>query len=261
MKVLFVYLAEFNGDSDEGFVKIGYGLKDRDYSKIINVEKRKMLISKMSKRGKSTVTNINHFFDNNIEFVITPSPEKDELIFGRLSNYFVFDTNDKDKSHHKRRFTKIDTIPHSGTRSSGVILRNSETIAGLDKILNKFKKRGIPPKETEEGKLKIIEKHKTRERDGAFANEAKEYKLNISRKCEGCESDVAKDYHLEPKRFLELHHIDPLAKRQINWITTINDVLLLCPNCHTAIHRYMARPEYRNSKIRKGEFQQIKKNN
>jgi predicted HNH restriction endonuclease len=93
---------------------------------------------------------------------------------------------------------------------------------------------------------KIIEKWRMNrfiERSSKLVQDYKQ-KYIIGKKqqnCQGCEKDNAKQYGIEPINFLELHHINPLAGRKDieNSITKEQDVVLLCPNCHTAIHKMM----------------------
>jgi hypothetical protein len=91
---------------------------------------------------------------------------------------------------------------------------------------------------------KIIEKWRMNrfiERSSKLVQDYKQ-KYIIGKKqqnCQGCEKDNAKQYGIEPIYFLELHHINPLAGRKDieSSITREEDVVLLCPNCHTAIHK------------------------
>lgn len=57
--------------------------------------------------------------------------------------------------------------------------------------------------------------------------------------CEVCGFDFGKKYdHLdrEPTNCLVAHHLQPIGKRKRNSKTTLDDIALLCPNCHTAVH-------------------------
>jgi hypothetical protein len=91
---------------------------------------------------------------------------------------------------------------------------------------------------------KIIEKWRMNrfiERSSKLVQDYKQKYIieNNKRKCQGCEKDNAEQYGIEPINFLELHHINPLAGRKDieSSITREEDVVLLCPNCHTAIHK------------------------
>jgi len=55
-------------------------------------------------------------------------------------------------------------------------------------------------------------------------------------KCEACDFDFGKKYGGRGQGFIECHHVEPLhvtGERP----TTINDLALLCSNCHRMIHR------------------------
>ena len=92
-----------------------------------------------------------------------------------------------------------------------------------------------------EGKVREeLRIHKSIERDKKFVQNYKQ-KYQHVRFCEACEFDPSTKYKLQHYEFLELHHLKPLSLRKgsKNTITKEEDVVLLCPNCHHAIHRYM----------------------
>jgi predicted HNH restriction endonuclease len=68
------------------------------------------------------------------------------------------------------------------------------------------------------------------------------YKYAGVKKCLVCKLDPQEVYKIEAIKFLELHHITSLNSRKslTNSITSEKDVVLLCPNCHTAIHKSMS---------------------
>jgi 5-methylcytosine-specific restriction endonuclease McrA len=56
--------------------------------------------------------------------------------------------------------------------------------------------------------------------------------------CDACGEDMAKKYQID---LLEVHHIVPLSSENRPKITKLSDLALLCPSCHRAIHKIMAR--------------------
>ncbi len=104
-----------------------------------------------------------------------------------------------------------------------------------------------------EGKLKEQWKlHRYIERDYRLVYEYKKRHVNADTKCAGCLKTCA-DYYKEikPINFFELHHLVPLAERKAveSSITQGKDVILLCPNCHTAIHRLLIKNKLKEMSI------------
>lgn len=92
---------------------------------------------------------------------------------------------------------------------------------------------------------KAFKEHLVRERDTKFRNKYRKLMKHVIN-CPGCSLDANKKYNLKnPNRFLEMHHIEPLKHRKKSSITTVNDVILLCPSCHRAIHRMMSENDER----------------
>lgn len=92
-----------------------------------------------------------------------------------------------------------------------------------------------------EGKTKSnLKIHKITERDIKFVLNYKKKNKNI-KDCPGCGLKPMKAFGIKAINFFDLHHITPLVSRRsdVNTITSENDVVLLCPNCHRLIHKLM----------------------
>lgn len=81
--------------------------------------------------------------------------------------------------------------------------------------------------------------HKTRERDPALAKEKKgrfreEYGFLA---CEVCGWRGEDHYGPLGSDLLEVHHTRPLSEMKRGEVTRVEDLMLLCPNCHRAVHR------------------------
>jgi 5-methylcytosine-specific restriction protein A len=90
----------------------------------------------------------------------------------------------------------------------------------------------------EEGAAELKE-HLVRERDVALA-EAKRRDVLKSRgrlACEACGFNFAVVYGEVGAGFCEVHHLTPLAMRSGNETTSLDDLAILCSNCHSIIHR------------------------
>jgi len=88
----------------------------------------------------------------------------------------------------------------------------------------------------QEGKW-ILTKHYRRERSPALRKKKLKEQLNDRgfNYCEACNQDGS-IYNCEPEKILEVHHTVPLHKSHSEVETKLNDLLILCANCHKAIH-------------------------
>ncbi|MDD3839391.1 MAG: HNH endonuclease [Clostridia bacterium] len=55
--------------------------------------------------------------------------------------------------------------------------------------------------------------------------------------CEVCGFDFYKVYGKLGEDFIEAHHIKPVSEMKDNEKTDINDIVMVCSNCHSMIHR------------------------
>ena len=81
--------------------------------------------------------------------------------------------------------------------------------------------------------------HKVRERDRKIiiAKKKQVLKETGELRCEACSFDFVQTYGKLGEGFIECHHIIPLSNFQINKETNLNDLALLCSNCHRMIHK------------------------
>jgi hypothetical protein len=87
----------------------------------------------------------------------------------------------------------------------------------------------------QEGKTKLVTLSK-RERDRNLRVIALAERGTV---CEICGFDFAETYGDFAKNCVEVHHIEALAGAGREGITTtLEDVLVVCPNCHSALHQY-----------------------
>lgn len=87
----------------------------------------------------------------------------------------------------------------------------------------------------------IYKLHKFRERDPNINKKKKEkyFKEHGKLECEVCGFDFYKVYGEIGKGFIECHHKKPLSDIESEVITSINDLALVCSNCHRMLHREM----------------------
>lgn len=89
-----------------------------------------------------------------------------------------------------------------------------------------------------EGKKKL-RTHICRERNYKVIKEAKKrYKNKLGKlTCQICEFDFEKVYGEIGKDFIEGHHIIPVSELKEGDRTKVEDIILVCSNCHKMLHR------------------------
>jgi len=89
-----------------------------------------------------------------------------------------------------------------------------------------------------EGNLKLV-KHLYRERNQKIIKLKKNYVLRSKGKldCEVCGFNFENNYGLLGKEFCEVHHKNAIANYDGEDITTIDDLAILCSNCHRMLHK------------------------
>jgi 5-methylcytosine-specific restriction protein A len=115
------------------------------------------------------------------------------------------------------------------------ILNNPELSNEVSKIENDETSETDSVKE---GQV-LYKLHKVRERNRKIV-EAKKRKVLKDKgelKCEACSFDFEKIYGGMGKGYIECHHLTPLSNFQVNKDTRLDDLALLCSNCHRMIHR------------------------
>lgn len=81
--------------------------------------------------------------------------------------------------------------------------------------------------------------HKFRERDRRIVKRKKEQVMDEFRRlaCESCEFDFERAYRERGQGFIECHHNVPLSSIEVERTTRLEDLSLICSNCHRMIHR------------------------
>jgi len=89
-----------------------------------------------------------------------------------------------------------------------------------------------------EGKEKY-KQHRYRERDGKIVKRAKAQRLAMTGKleCDVCLLDFARRYGERGKGFIEAHHKLPVSQLDGKKRTKLEDLALVCSNCHRMLHR------------------------
>ena len=89
-----------------------------------------------------------------------------------------------------------------------------------------------------EGKL-LLKKHLQRERNPKLISTAKKFFIAKHGHlfCEVCGFDFKEKYGEIGENFIEAHHVKPISEMSDGDITKIEDIIMVCSNCHSMIHR------------------------
>lgn len=123
------------------------------------------------------------------------------------------------------------------------LARIAETIKLAIQSVKEEKAQYIPTKyeyeeEFPEGKV-LTRLHKQKERNRKATEEKKKRVLSERQKleCEACGFDFAKVYGNLGYGFAECHHTIPIAKLEPHHKTKLEDLAIICSNCHRMVHR------------------------
>lgn len=92
--------------------------------------------------------------------------------------------------------------------------------------------------EFSEGKV-ALKKHLVRERNYQLIKKAKNIFLEThgSLYCEICGFNFKKTYGELGEEFIEAHHVKPVSQMNDDECTKISDIIMVCSNCHSMLHR------------------------
>jgi 5-methylcytosine-specific restriction protein A len=115
------------------------------------------------------------------------------------------------------------------------IVRNPELSGEISKI---EEDETSEPDSIQEGQI-LYKLHKVRERDRRIVDSKKKKVLKEKGEltCEACGFDFEKVYGSLGKGYIECHHLIPLSNFDSKKETKMEDLALLCSNCHRMIHK------------------------
>lgn len=89
-----------------------------------------------------------------------------------------------------------------------------------------------------EGEWRLVA-HLEQERNTALSTAKKKAVLSATGRlrCEACSFDFLELYGALGDGFCEVHHVRPLSERAAGLETSLEDLAVLCSNCHSIIHR------------------------
>jgi len=160
-------------------------------------------------------------------------------VYMKMCNFLRFDPGYKGKG--LERGSKLEEVVWNEFHNDKNKLHNiaQSIISGV-----KFEKEEVSisisideEEEFPEGRV-LYRIHKQRERNNNVVKKKKQIALDANKlKCEICEFDFYKIYGDLGKGFIECHHIIPISNYKENAKTKLNDLVLVCSNCHRMLHR------------------------
>jgi 5-methylcytosine-specific restriction enzyme A len=114
---------------------------------------------------------------------------------------------------------------------------------------NRYSGANLTHEEIIEGR-RLLKLHKFRERKRRIVNRKKESVLKATGLllCEACSFDFAAVYGKLGEGFAECHHRLPLAESDAEAPTRLEDLAIVCANCHRMLHR--SRPMMKVEELR-----------
>jgi len=137
-----------------------------------------------------------------------------------------------------RRYPEVHWTPQaSGTRIPERVGRDLELrLSRLERDSLRFSEEDEVS--SPEGR-QLRRQHLTRERDPRLVAAKKERARRLTGEltCEVCGFDFEERYGDIGAGFMECHHILPLAQTRRTRVTQLDDLALVCANCHRMLHR------------------------
>ncbi|HWB93721.1 MAG TPA: HNH endonuclease [Puia sp.] len=162
----------------------------------------------------------------------------------KLSNFLPFDENYKGKGldHNskldKELFQEFRTQKprlHKIAQQIKLVVSNSDLKELIEAIEEDDESRDDS---VLEGQI-LYRLHKVRERERKIVQRKKDQALAQSGKliCEACEFVFADFYGPLGVGFIECHHRVPLSQFKVEKRTALDDLALVCSNCHRMLHK------------------------
>jgi 5-methylcytosine-specific restriction enzyme A len=160
-------------------------------------------------------------------------------VYSKMSNFLWLDSNYPGKG--RENGSKLDEIVWNEFHNDKTKLHNiAKSILSGTTAESEVTLQPIDHDEEEEfpeGKI-LYRVHKSRERNGRLIKKKKQIAIqNDKLSCEICNFDFYKTYGEFGKGFIECHHTVPVSEYQNNTTTKLNDLILVCSNCHRMLHR------------------------
>lgn len=131
----------------------------------------------------------------------------------------------------------INAIDEDASRAELITVEISEGLLNLSD-LEELKQ--LPRRTFQEGKKRLIQHVRTeRTRNSSLVREAKNlFREKYSKLyCEVCSFDFEVKYGQRGKDYIEAHHKTPISELEEETELTVDDLAMVCSNCHRMLHR------------------------
>lgn len=162
----------------------------------------------------------------------------------KLSNFTALDVKNESKGLtsysqlDKKTFFEFNENIEELKKISTLILESINNEEIINKLYAIEDELDNCVKESFEGEI-IYKLHKVRERDSKLSESKKKLVFEETGKlvCEICEFDFYQKYGDLGKGFIECHHTKQLSTYDTRQKTKLEDLALVCSNCHRMLHR------------------------
>ncbi|GJM29232.1 MAG: hypothetical protein DHS20C17_18670 [Cyclobacteriaceae bacterium] len=158
----------------------------------------------------------------------------------KLSNFLALDPNYEGTG--MQAHSKLDQELFNKYSNNRELLkrlaRNIISTTSDFELRDQLKHIDLEDEEVQEGEV-IYKLHRYRERNSRINKKKKDLTLTRygSLECEVCGFDFFKIYGERGKGYIECHHRVPLSNLDPGTKTTLDDLALVCANCHRILHR------------------------
>jgi 5-methylcytosine-specific restriction protein A len=161
----------------------------------------------------------------------------------KLSNFLAIDDSQRQKG--MQSFSILDQAIFNEFKDRKEILKSianniraASNDPEINRVLNKIDTEIQDEYEAPEGRV-LYKLHSYKERNSTLV---KKKKLNHFNKfgnlaCELCGFDYERIYGSVGRGFAECHHRSPLHLLKIETVTKLEDLIIVCANCHRMVHR------------------------
>lgn len=169
-----------------------------------------------------------------------PAQRTESSVYMKLMNFHRCNPDHKGKGLgnvsklDQEIFAEFYDYPHLGE-----VAQTIQAIAETDSGFLPVVTGDYAENECLEGTL-LTRFHRLRERDCPVISQKKNKVLRDtgSLKCEACVFDFTLSYGKRGEGFIECHYTKPIHEIRLDEETTLEDLALVCSNCHQMIHRH-----------------------
>lgn len=160
-------------------------------------------------------------------------------VYMKLCNFLPFDPSHKGKGLSRGGAQDL-AVWNEFSGNPDILAKTATAIrAGAgDAGLQTLRTGDEDEEEFPEGRL-LFRAHITRERNSRLVGQAKRRALKREGKllCQACGFDYREMYGRLGENYIECHHVVPVSQLTPGSRTRLQDIVLLCSNCHRMIHR------------------------